>query len=427
LLTAGLCVAAWNRDQLGWPALNRVSAATSDTGIPRETSKRLIAQTLPAEAAAVDHHSRAEQMAAISSAASGQPPAFPLEANESVQQAAAALQPPLQELPSPTLEGVFNLNGTQPYAAGTMVTGETLVLRGTAAAPAVIRIQDLPLVLESEQVRLEYVHLVIDSASSSLPIQSPVQLRAQTLFVHQCLVRDQRTETRIPLIQWLASSSQNQAGARLLIHESLIQTSGAVLGLEIPLSAARFDQVLVRGAATLLDLRQGTTSGVRAPVILKSCTIRECGAVASLPGEEILQRSGQISLQGEQTVIALKRGSPLVAFPEMIDAARLALHLEVDAQGLIVEVGTMLAGVSRGTLGSGYEEIASDSLRVDGLLSGDFHFEATAKDEQNEGTEKGADLVVIDALPVRLSSQNPGVHPQRLPSEILREPQSGPR
>lgn len=403
VLTAGLCLAAWNREHLGWPKLSSLSAATAET----KTSS-----TLPADLPAAPLSSDQPVPTRIAVAATGSqnaPAAFPSDQADSPVGSKTAATP-LQPLPSPTLEGVLNLSGTEPYAAGPVMTGETLVLKGTSAAPAVIRIQDLPLVLEAGQIRLEHVRLVIDTPANPQKF-SPVQLRCKTLSVHQTVLQDHRPAPQTPVMHWQSGNNSEANPARLLIHESRIETSAAVLSLDVPLAAARFDHVLVRGAASLMEARQGAAPGLRAPVILNFSTLRDCRAAVALPDQDALQPSGQISLQGEETVISLQRGAPLVSFPRVLPPPALAQHLEVNAQGLIVEMGTMLAGSLQGPAGNPFTEIPSDSIRVDGLLSGDFHFEPVGTD----GIDRHQ--VVIDALPVRQSSERPGVRFDRLPRE----------
>jgi len=444
VLTLGMVAFAWNRDRLGWPALARVSAATSDSmlnWVKREQpgpdsfvrhdpqlpgsetagpGKMTALNSLP-EQALVD--SPGDRLAM-----QHKPAEFPA-APQQILPGVSNLQP----LPSPTLAGVLQLQGDQPYAASEVVTGETLVLQGTAEQPATIRIHETPLILEADQIQLEHVRILVDQ-HADLGGKSPIQLRARTLSIHQSVFDWQSEATsaqslppsppsagsRSPvvparksaLLHWRAPSGMSSATARMLVHESLFVTNGAVFHLGIPLAAAQFENVFARHQTSLLELAQGAGVGLRAPVILNTCTLRECGPVVMLPVDHILELSGRVSLQGADSLIDLQRGRPVFGFLDAVEGTDWLSHVEVAARGLIVEVGTPLVGMVEHDR-NGFQELASDEIQVDGLLSGDFHF--VGKTFPNGENTPAGEQVVIDALPVRFSNRTPGVETNRLP------------
>jgi len=449
VLTLGMVALAWNREHLGWPALARVSAASSESllnWMKREQLKpdsfvmhdphSQPTETLGQEELAMPDSSRERAFNtptlndSITSKMTAQmavqhrPAEFPSEPRtQHVPRVSPSL---LQPLPSPTLTGVLHLGGDQPYAASRVVTGETLVLQGTAEQPATIRIHDTPLILEADQIQLEHVRILVDQ-QAALQGESPIQLRARTLSIHQSVV-DWRSEApsalataaRAPnlpvrksaLLHWRAPSEMASATARMLVQESLLMTDGAVFYLEIPLAAAQFENIFARHQTSLLELARGAGVGLRAPVILNTCTLRESGPVVMLPAHRILEPSGLVSLQGTDSLIDLQRGRPVFGFLRPLQGSDWLSHVEVAARGLVVEVGTSLAGVIDGH-GSRFRELASDEMRVDGLLSGDFHF--VEKTSAESGSPPADEQIVIDALPVRFSNRTPGAETNRLP------------
>jgi len=419
VLSIGLCVVAWNRDRLGGPTLERLSAAVRSSGKPHHHDLLQIPDPsgeIPRKSAGISSPVSEETPFAVSKLTDSIPPAD-LTVKTAIQAMAPEFPPPasatapsipLQPLPSPTLDGVLVLDDPRAYAAEEVITGATLLLKGTPAQPALIRIQDVPLILEAEHVRLEHVQILIDRQSPLSPGVSPLQLRANAFSMNQCWLVDERSGEVSPLVFWSRREESTENGARLLIQESVIRTTATLFDLQIPFTAGQFEHVFVQGAGTILDAKRGAGSGLRAPFIFKACSLQQCGPVLRFPEQEILNGSGQVSLQGSDSAIGLQRGAPLVRIHSPDASSDLSSHLEVNARGLVVEVGSMLVGAPQAGLSSDVE-LPSDDLRVDGLLLGDFHFEP---DSLTRGT---LPRVQIDALPVRLSNLPPGAEISRLP------------
>lgn len=406
LLTAGLGIAVWNRDRLALPGIARVSAAAAESA-PVWTKSEPTEPHAPLDLPSVS--TGIPDQIVLGDA---NPPAVnPMTSEIAISRQhtlPATAETSLLPLPAPTVAGVIALAANQQYLASEIIAGETLILRSERDRPATIHVQTGSLILEADNIQLENVHLVVDADAAILGTRAPVQVRTQTLSITHSTLKWDNSSVRNFLLHWSAPTGSTSAGARLLIHETVVSTSANVVHLEIPLVAGLLDHVLGIGNGTLLDLRKGVGAGLRVPVMINACTLRRCGPVVTLPTGDVLNQSGRFSLQGTDSVIELARGCPLFAFAGGMHSSRWQEHVEVAAQGLIMEVGAMLAGTRFGSQAT-FEELISNGIQVDGLLSGDFHFD----DENSTGAN--AHRVQIDALPVRFSSRLPGVDFTRLP------------
>lgn len=405
LLGVGLTIAAWNREHLGWPGLERVSA-----GVASILPERDLSSAVPA---------RGESTPDITAENITPSPAAPIltlatatgitdDVPEPLPSTAAPILSSTGQwlpLPAPTLDGVVQLGAGLDYVASSLVTGERLTIAGSPELPPTIHIQNQPLLLSAENVQLHNVRIVVDVDFPVSEQESAVQLEAQTLTVRDCVFDEQSSRMR-SWIRWGPVPDLSPLPGRLIIKNSRIHTSGSLLRLQVPLGGALFENCVTRGTGPVLELDRGAGEGLLSPVILKECTLRSCGPVVALPRNDSLQTSGRVSIQGSDTLIDLRGGEPLLLLRESPVNIRWEDHVEVAASGLIVEVGIRLAGwqSESGRL----EEVFTDEVSVDGLLSGDYHFEA---DPQRAEAER----VVIDAMPVRMSDRVPGADESRIP------------
>lgn len=405
LLGVGLTLVAWNREQLGWPGLERVSAGVATILPEREPSVPVsaIAESTPE---ATEENTTPSPAAPILTLATAT--GVTDEVPEVMTSTVAPLLPSTGQwlpLPAPTLDGVVQLGAGLDYVASSLVTGERLTLVGSAELPPTIHIQNQPLLLSAENVQLVNVRIVVDVDFPASEQESAIQLEAQTLAVRDCVFDEQSSRLR-SWIHWGPVPDVSPLPGRLVFRNSRIHTSGTLLRLQIPLGGALFENCVTRGTGPVLELDQGAGQGLISPVILKECTLRSCGPIVSLPRNDALPTSGRVSIQGSDSLIDLRGGEPLLLLRESPASIRWEDHIEIAASGLIVEVGIRLAGwrSESGRL----EEVPTDEVSVDGLLSGDYHFEA---DPQRPGAER----LVIDAMPVRISDRVPGAEEGRIP------------
>lgn len=403
LLGVGLTLAAWNREHLGWPGLERVSAG--------------VAQILPTPSAPEEVTAALDSTPEAANSPSVDPPMLTLATatgatEDSPETFASTGTTPLPSsgqwlpLPAPTLDGVVQLASGLDYVASSIVTGERLTLVGSPQLPPTIHIQKHPLLLSAENVQLLNVRIVVDVDFPTSEYEAAIQLEAQTLTVRECLLDEQASRLR-SMIHWKPVPDVPTLPSRLVVRNSRLCTSGSVIRMETPFGGALFENSITKKSGPLLELEQGAGAGLLSPVILKECTLRDCGPVLALPHSNSLQASGRVSIQGSDSLIDLRGGEPLLLFREAPKEIRWEDHVEIAASGLIVEVGIRLAGWRSESSGR-LEEIPADDVSVDGLLSGDYHFEA---DSQRADFER----IIIDAMPVRISDRIPGADERRIP------------
>ncbi|WP_437186923.1 serine/threonine protein kinase [Planctomicrobium sp. SH668] len=401
LITAVLAGVAWNRDRLGLMSLSRVGAATasnSEGQSPPLSNEKLTSDVALNESATSSPSSSAESV---------------LEAWNVLNEVKPAVVETLSkyaELPAPDQNGVVTLRSGEIYSASELIAGEVLNLLVDGEKPSVIRIHETSLVLEADHVRLDNIRIECEPSSNTAPLASPIQLRSETLTLNRCVLKGTENAQPQSYLSWTLPGGATAKAARMLAKDSILLGSGPRFELNFPLSGAKFENVLIIGSGEVLKLKSGVTAGLRAPVIFNECTLRDCGPVVSMPATNVMKESGVCSVQGQDSVIALQQGTPIFGFSEGVRKLDWQSSIEIAAQGLVVEVGGTLAGEFTADQRAPYAELASDTLRVDGLLSGDFHFVGEA-----DGSLK-SQTVVIDHLPVRVSDRLPGAVQARLPA-----------
>jgi hypothetical protein len=149
--------------------------------------------------------------------------------------------------------------------------------------------------------------------------------------------------------------------------------------------------------------------------MVNACTFRKSGPLIRFTGDRFAD-SGRLSLQGAESVIDLDGGAAVIEL--MAESLRTdwQQHLEIAAQGLVVRPAAVLVGVALPGPKHAFanvQEVDTGSMRIDGVLSGEFHFEPG-------NALSGLQRVVIDSLPVRYSPRPPGADVTRLPAAIDR-------
>jgi hypothetical protein len=179
-----------------------------------------------------------------------------------------------------------------------------------------------------------------------------------------------------------------------------------------PLSSALLENVFCWQAPGVLRLTSGAAPGYRVPVVLNSCTLRECGPVVSLPASRDLSRSGRLSLQGRESLIDIPFGQGLIELTGAAIPPDWQQHVEIAAQGLIVPEDLLLA-LFRNPITGVLEELPVQELKVDGLLNGRYQF-LPIPGRPPERAE-----LILDSLPIRMSERPPGVDDSLLPAPAV--------
>jgi len=371
LITLVLSGLAWNRNQIGLPALTRVEAT--------EPAVR------PVD---VNRQHQELRTAALSTNST---PAVP----------------PVQEalpLPEP-IQGRLTLESGRRYLAGTMTFPGDLVITTDARRPGVIEIGSTSLTLAAKTIRLENLHVTVQE--SERPV-SPIQIQSETLAIDHSLIWGEAATRSAALISWTPTVGQ-QSG-RLLIRNSEVVARGQdVIQCHEAVSAVLLENSRIEQCHLLLNLTQGARKNLRVPVMLNACTFQNCGPLVALPTGRRLEESGRISLQGANSLVDLRLGEGLIELHGADSPEGWERHVEISAQGIVTPQEIIVA-VQRNDLSQQLDELDSEALTIGGLISGRYRFQPTGKDAASR------DRLDIEALPVRFSPDDPGADLSRLPS-----------
>jgi hypothetical protein len=373
---------AWYRDPLGLPGLLRVSANVAHG----KSSATGMGTTPPLEEP------------------SRHPPTIEHAQEDS---------PRIATFPAPDADGVIFLNGDQDYSGATLRGGRQLTLQGSPEQPAIIRIRETPLVLEAEIVRLVHARIIIESSQS--PDQIPVRIQAGEISIENCRIEQWAEGSSGGLIAWEFSELESARSGRLHMRDCVLLSDRAVFDIRSPVTTVFFENVYREGSGPLLRMQSGARAGLQVPVMVNACTFRKSGPLIRFTGDRFAD-SGRLSLQGAESVIDLDGGAAVIEL--MAESLRTdwQQHLEIAAQGLVVRPAAVLVGVALPGPKHAFanvQEVDTGSMRIDGVLSGEFHFEPG-------NALSGLQRVVIDSLPVRYSPRPPGADVTRLPAAIDR-------
>ncbi|QDT32117.1 serine/threonine protein kinase [Thalassoglobus polymorphus] len=388
-LTLGLTIIAsilfWNRDQFNLPALSQVGATTQP--IAPEDFKPLVPLQTPT-----------------------------LEKSEEIKTAEISLtQKALPALPVPDQEGVVLLDHPGPFRTTSLHVDDVLIIRGQAGIRPTIRVEDNSAILEAKTVSIENVQLeFIRSDQQQGASHSVLQVVADEFRFSQSLIAGSEEASNQSLLSWRANGADTMASGRLLVSNIIVKSRRPLIESTTPLTTALFDNVLQRLNGPLLFLHGGVHAGLRVPVVLNHCSMVEPGPVVTVDRLGETASSGLLSLQGKESLLKTSGNVPLIGFHGGKLSETWSDHVEVAAQGLIVPQAGKLFGHRTGPQES-WSELASQFVRVDGLLSGEFHFTEPVTESEELLPVPQA---VINHLPVRLSSENPGFNFERFEASL---------
>jgi hypothetical protein len=367
--TLALAALAFNRDRLGLPELARVAASTQPDA--------------------------------------SQAPAPPVKSSDAEPEGPGNAEPnAMSRIPAPTPEGIVVLAADARYVPVDLHGGRQLILRGDAQRLAEIRLNGASLSLTADSVRLEHVRIVIDRDAAP---ECALRIAAQELTILHCWLDDRRPGGNGSLISWQSRSIEDPRSGRLLMADTALLGDSTALTVQSSLRTALFENVFRRGLGPAIALHSGVQQGLRVPVMWNHCTLRDCGPLVRFVAPEALQDAGRLSLQGTGTVISPAPGRPLLDLPPLDALRAWEERIEIAAEELIVPPDLLLAG-ARADAADRWQTLNPDRMTVDGLITGEFHF------DDSSSAERGFGRMQIDALPVQFSAGPPGADPARLPA-----------
>lgn len=309
-------------------------------------------------------------------------------------------------LPAADGSGLVTLQPGTRYTASDLTAAGELVLRAPGDSPAVIVVGGSPLSLTADRVTLDNCLITTDphgTAPSAL-----LNIKAQELRLRRCRVSGAGGARPAQLIDWTALQPEDPRSCRLLIVECVLEQGDTGLRVRSPLTTALCDQVLVTGVTRFLELDSSARAGLRVPLMWRNCTLRTDGPLVSVAGES-LEKSGRLSLQGTNTVLAAVASGSLLEIVGGDPAGNWESHLEIAAESLLCPEECSLAGY-RTASGAPLLPLDTGRMTAEGVLSGRFHFEHSLPPADPRVQ------LVIDFLPVRSEGLGWGAEEARLPA-----------
>ena len=299
----------------------------------------------------------------------------------------------------PNSAGVIELNSKEPIRLISIEHSNSLVIKGMASERTVLLVETDSPILQAPQVVFENVELRFVSVGS-------LEIDASRLRFSQCVVRGRESSLSDPLIHW--KSDRSSAPLGLVVSDSAFQSKDSVLKLTSPLTAARVENLYADCEAATFELAAGVASGFRVPAIFDQSTFCGGGPIARLTMKNSQGQSGVLSIQGRETVVVTSSSDAVIEI-ETKSGSQNSQLAEFSTAGMIVQPETILVG-TRIDLSDQIEALPTDDLVVNGVLTGEFHFEES---EHGQECIPGLKVLVVDHLPVRNSIDLPGFDSKR--------------
>ncbi|MFN0196937.1 MAG: serine/threonine protein kinase [Planctomycetaceae bacterium] len=346
-------------------------------------------------------------------------------------------------LPRPDAAGVIKLDAAGPYAAAEIVQVGKLSIVASADRPAVIIVEEQPLMVSCEAFHLENVELrfgddeataeekpSVDAGQSTATEKASALLlvQAQDISIQGCrfisdvlpsgdisfATRSTATSTPRPAIGWkLVDPSDPQAGLCSLTECVFAGDGVSVYLKDIPHQLS-LTNVFKQGEGALLQLKRMPTSKHALDVQLKSVTCRQSGPIFKIMLSDAQSRrlAGAIRCTAENSVfdfISLEQGeiTPFIEFVENDLPANWHERIELTGQGNLANPQLVLAALRSPS--DGQQQVLDDSeMSVEGLSTAEIKFlEPAGLTVKNAAIEP-------PSIP-SLSSLPPGIDSERMP------------
>ena len=364
-----------------------------------------------------------------------------------------------QPLPAPDRHGVIHLDSAGPYRTCDITAVGELSIVGAAGTRPQILIDDQPVKLCAERLRLKNVRVGVRPGSSVRPpkTKSLLRVQAQELFVDDCVfdcvIDGDRSQvvsetggsnaklsqpslappTGPASIAWKLLDASEQRGGTATIRNSLLLGDGPGLYLAHAVKNVEFSNVLKVGPGPLMQLAGVPAAKASLTVKLMHTTCRRSGALVrwivgpdgspqgglppggsphmGLPHGRILIEAGDcvFDVVSPQAALFELAGAGAHSDPVHLDRIGSAWlkSLRITGEGSLTRPELELAAWVSTTDGR-VTALESSTLEVEGLFAGAFHF-------SGESAQLPADSEVHDAEAPRRSSDPPGIRAAALP------------
>ncbi|HEY2251879.1 MAG TPA: hypothetical protein VGH74_12495, partial [Planctomycetaceae bacterium] len=333
-------------------------------------------------------------------------------------------------MPAPDRHGVVRLSSAGPYRACDITVVGELAIVGAAGTRPRILIDEQPVKLCAETLRLKNVSVEIRPGITASPPKSKALLRGQSqeLIVDDCVfdggggrllaeAAESKQDASQPVmapptgpasIAWKLLDPAEQRGGRATIHNTRFTGDGPSLYLAHAVRAVEFNNVLKIGPGPLIQLAGVPAEKTQVALRLIHTTCRASGALVRWivvpeqpPRGQVVVEAGDCVFEIVAPRAALFELAGDKASPEWLRSLRMTGEGSLTRPGLEVA-----AWVS--TLDGRVTPLDSSAIEVEGLFSGAFRF-------AGESDKLPADSEVHDSEAPRRSSESPGINAAALP------------
>lgn len=328
-------------------------------------------------------------------------------------------------LPAPDPSGVIHLDAAGPYRASEITVVGELTISAADGAIAEIVIDERPLKLWAESVRIKNVRMTTAAGSSGLMFRLSALLvvQAQSLLIEGCVVdsgtipetpeRNPNGVATLPpagpaAIAWKLLDLAEAHGAAAAIRNSVVLGSGPALYLAQAAGQVEFGNVLRIGSGPLVQLAAVPAAKSGLELRLTHTTLRDSGALLRwlVPAEGA--PLGRVLVEAADCVFDVD--SPRAALIELAghEPRPNWLHsVRMTGEGSLAGPRLDVAAWVSTAVGSLSPFDGSD-VEVEGLVAGPFRFTGDA------GANPSASEVEESEAP-RRSSDPPGIRARDLP------------
>mgnify|MGYP002622917316 CR=1 FL=1 len=319
-------------------------------------------------------------------------------------------------LPEPQ-SGVIELSSAGPYGVRQISAVGPLVVRGTANVPAEIVVENAPLVISAEAVRLENIRLRYAGANENSSAPGSLALvQADRLDVVGCEFQTHELSTTpapvTPAARLAAKpigvawrNLGTQPGGTVRLQDTRFRGASTALHLASAPQRLLAQNCVRLGPGTMFVLSKNPHAGRPLTVQLTSVTCRESGPLWNWRLPDHSRRTGSVRIEAANCVFhAVDAHTPLLEF--LGDAVRddysslVAMH----AVDTIMRPQTPVAAWLHRQTGN-TTPLADDKLTFEGVFAVPFTFQGAVTDNpaDSELSEIGASISLR-------SEQLPGFH-----------------
>jgi hypothetical protein len=328
-------------------------------------------------------------------------------------------------LPAPDRNGVIFLGGPGPWHPSDIPMVGELTIEGAADTLSEIVIDERPLRLWAESVKLRHIRIVCKPANATGPPKRSalVLVQSQELLLEGCLfdagrgpAREAATaaNSRIApptgpaLVAWKLLDAAEQRGGRATIRNSILSGDGPGLYLAHPARRVEFDNVLKTGTGPLVQLAVAPAANSTTVLRLNHATCRASGAILRwiVPAER--KPAGDVLIEAGGCVFDVRSpGAALFEFVGTEPPAPWLRSVRLTGEGSIVPPNLEVAGWISTADGS-LSAVEPAGIDLEGIFAGPFTFAGPP------GTTPH-DAEIVDCEAPRRGTALPGIRAFTLP------------